>query len=108
MYVARYHWSRQDKACHASCSRGDRRSRPSQTAVVMDSGLGATRRPGMTKDGLSVDQFHLQDRDGRRTKASIILVIPGRASWREPGIHNPESQLSSHTVEAWLWIPGSA
>jgi hypothetical protein len=26
------------------------------------------------------------------------FVIPGRASWRGPGIHNPQS---------WLWIPGS-
>ena len=26
------------------------------------------------------------------------FVIPGCASWRRPGIHNPES---------WLWIPGS-
>jgi hypothetical protein len=26
------------------------------------------------------------------------FVIPGCASWRRPGIHNPKS---------WLWIPGS-
>src|SRR5947209_1885684 len=27
----------------------------------------------------------------------LFVVIPGRAPWREPGIHNPRS---------WLWIPG--
>src|SRR3954463_10712400 len=28
----------------------------------------------------------------------LAAVIPGCASWRRPGIHNPRS---------WLWIPGS-
>jgi hypothetical protein len=28
----------------------------------------------------------------------LAFVIPGCASWRRPGIHNPHS---------WLWIPGS-
>jgi hypothetical protein len=37
------------------------------------------------------------------------LVIPGRASWREPGIHNPKCRfVGDHYEQAWLWIPGSA
>jgi hypothetical protein len=31
-------------------------------------------------------------------RAQSSVVIPGRASWRGPGIHN---------LRSWLWIPGS-
>ena len=36
-------------------------------------------------------------RVGRRYPHNTA-VIPGRATWRGPGIHDPSS---------WLWIPGS-
>jgi hypothetical protein len=42
------------------------------------------------------------------------FVIPGRASWREPGIYNHgikfEARWSGSHVQHqhwWLWIPGS-
>src|SRR5262245_56591960 len=43
-------------------------------------------------------------------------VIPGRASWREPGIHTPGTRLSRRLVDdflrtnshLWLWIPRCA
>jgi hypothetical protein len=64
----------------------------SRATVVMDSGLDASHRPGMT-----------------------AAVIPGRAIWRGTGIHNHETWLlrhagaasSSHDGQSWLWIPGS-
>src|SRR4051812_25467144 len=45
----------------------------------------------------------------------ILLVIPGRASWREPGIHNHMIRLFIRAgapsrlgnAPLWLWIPGS-
>jgi hypothetical protein len=63
-----------------------------QAPVVMDSGLDASHRPGMTN-----------------------TVIPGRAAWRGTGIHNHETSLlreagataESHNKLPWLWIPGS-
>jgi hypothetical protein len=34
----------------------------------------------------------------RKPEVMTLFVIPECASWRRPGIHNPQS---------WLWIPGS-
>jgi hypothetical protein len=47
--------------------------------------------------------------------ATTAPVIPGRAAWRGPGIHNHGTWLlreagaawSFHHRQSWLWIPGS-
>jgi hypothetical protein len=40
-------------------------------------------------------------------QSALSLVIPGRAAWREPGIHTPCANVWMLNVNTGLWIPDS-
>jgi len=46
---------------------------------------------GIVHDCVSISSVRMTDQRKGNPRA---IVIPGRAPWREPGIHNPKCQLA--------------
>jgi hypothetical protein len=93
----------------------ERRSTPSAITIRRPE----ASRPGFIPDGsvfssLIVIWPFLRHSAARHLALVSQFVIPGRATWREPGIHNHEiafgSRCGGNHVQvrlSGLWIPGS-